>query len=212
MIAACRAPARRLRETPVDSDRTRHLAACDLKGASSLHILWDFDGTLINSYPNYVKAFHQMLGRPDISEDDIYPHLKVSFTQAYVEFGVSDEQRALLQLLIREFPPASFPPFPGIRDVLAANTNVIMTHGPRAEVMKILDHHDMTKYFLEIVTIDDGFPLKPDPASYAYLHSCKPIDLAVGDRLIDILPAKALGMKTCLFQNPEEGADFYLND
>lgn len=182
------------------------------EGLPIVHILWDFDGTLIDSYPNYTKAFHQMLGRSDISEDDIFPHLKLSFTTAYVHYGVTDEQRALLQLLIREYPPSTYRPFDGVKDVLAAHSNVIMTHGPRDEVMKILHYHDMTKYFLDIITMDDGFPLKPDPASYAYLHSRKPIDLVVGDRVIDILPGKELGIRTCLFQNPSDGADYYLSD
>ncbi|GAY77594.1 hypothetical protein NBRC111894_3148 [Sporolactobacillus inulinus] len=35
--------------------------------------------------------------------------------------------------------------------------------------------------------------------------------MAVGDRTLDIIPAKKLGKKTCLFQNDAPGADFYLD-
>jgi FMN phosphatase YigB (HAD superfamily) len=55
-------------------------------------------------------------------------------------------------------------------------------------------------------------PRKPDAASYKYLHEKYEIHLAIGDREIDILPAKSLGIKTCLFQKSTPGADFYLSE
>ncbi len=77
--------------------------------------------------------------------------------------------------------------------------------------MKILKYYCFEKYFIEIVTGDDGFPRKPEPASYEYLHQRHAIDLVIGDRSLDIIPAKKLGIKTCLFQNKESGSDYYLN-
>lgn len=38
------------------------------------------------------------------------------------------------------------------------------------------------------------------------------LDLIIGDRELDILPGKQLGIKTCLFQNNQPGANYYLSD
>jgi|GEM_PF-2064133 len=85
-----------------------------------------------------------------------------------------------------------------------------MTHKPRKELMNILSYYGWIDYFDDIVAGDDGFPRKPDPASYIYLHNKHKIDLAIGDREIDIIPAKIIGIKTCLFKNSTPGADLYI--
>ncbi len=87
-----------------------------------------------------------------------------------------------------------------------------MTHKPRDEVKVILDYYQWNDYFQEIVAGDDGFPRKPNAASYRYLHEKYHLDLAIGDRLLDLLPAKEIGISTCFFQNSSPGADFYLNN
>lgn len=78
--------------------------------------------------------------------------------------------------------------------------------------MSILDYYGWGHYFSNIVAGDDGFPRKPDPASYRYLNDRNKLDLIIGDREIDILPGKLLGVQTCLFQNSTPGADYYLWD
>jgi phosphoglycolate phosphatase len=107
--------------------------------------------------------------------------------------------------------PSQTPPFSGVEEILRfANVNVIMTHKAREEVIHILKYYEWEHYFKDIVAGDDGFPRKPDPASYIYLHAKHKIDIAIGDRELDILPAKSIGIKTCLFQNNTPGADIYL--
>ena len=174
-----------------------------------MHILWDFDGTLMDTYPAYAKLLKRTVETP-FSEDEIYSLLKVTFGHAFRKLGLTQEQTDRFRARERKLQPTEFRPFPGVRDVLAAaEINVIMTHKFREGVAGILKFHGMDQYFTEIVSADDGFPLKPDPASYRYLHEKYRIDLVVGDRELDILPAKALGIRTCLFQNHTPGADFY---
>ncbi|MEI2428579.1 HAD hydrolase-like protein, partial [Priestia megaterium] len=36
-----------------------------------MNILWDFDGTIFDTYPTIVKAFKELLTDQTISEDDI---------------------------------------------------------------------------------------------------------------------------------------------
>ena len=177
-----------------------------------MNLLWDFDGTLMDTYPAYTKMVKDAVqcGLPD---EEIFALLKVSFGHAFKELDLSDEEIKQIKRLERGLTPEDFKPFPGLREVLeAAEVNVIMTHKERALAKAILEANDLDRYFTEIVAIDDGYPRKPDPASYRYLHEKYRIDLAVGDRELDIIPAKMLGIQTCLFQNHKAAADYYVDD
>ena len=177
-----------------------------------MHILWDFDGTLMNTYPAYARTFKKALDVPQ-SEEEIFSLLKVTFGHAFRTLGLCEEQIEHLRSLERQLKPEEFRPFPYVEEVLAAaDINVIMTHKNREGALNILRSHGLDKYFTEVVSSEDGFPLKPDPTSYRYLHEKYQLDLAVGDRELDILPAKAIGIRTCLFQNHTPGADYYVDN
>ena len=62
-------------------------------------------------------------------------------------------------------------PFAGVEEVLKfADKNVIMTHKHRTGVMDILKYYGWEKYFVDMITIDDGFPRKPNSLAYNHLH------------------------------------------
>ncbi|MBD3922953.1 HAD-IA family hydrolase [Paenibacillus sp. PR3] len=175
-----------------------------------MNILWDFDGTLFDTYPAYTDIFYEELGG-QVSKEEILAHLKISFTHAVRHYGLTEQQIKRVFAMEQDIDPALTPPFPYVEKVLQlAEINVIMTHKPRNEVIHILNHYGWTDYFNEIVAGDDGYPRKPDSASYVYLHNKYRIDLAVGDRELDIIPARSIGIQTCLFQNNTPGADLYL--
>ncbi|MBO0993568.1 HAD-IA family hydrolase [Bacillus sp. SD088] len=177
-----------------------------------MNILWDFDGTLFDTYPVFTKALKQVMKNENVTEEEIYAQIKISFRHGIQFFNLSDEHMNQFILLANQLPADEFKPFPGVEEVLSyANKNVIMTHSSRAEVLRTIRAHGWEKYFSDIVAGDDGYPRKPHTASYEYLHQKHRIDLAIGDRTIDIIPAKQLGISTCLFQNNEPGADYYLS-
>lgn len=177
-----------------------------------MKILWDFDGTLFDTYPGYAKMIKKVF-KGEQSPEDIYSLLKVSFGHAFKELALSKEQIDEVHKLERALEPKDFMPFPGVKKVLeSAELNVIMTHKYREGVVDILKANNMDQYFTEIVALDDGYPRKPDPESYWYLHNKYGIDLVVGDRELDIIPGKSIGAKTCLFQSKAPGADYYIND
>ncbi|WP_347550157.1 HAD-IA family hydrolase [Pseudalkalibacillus hwajinpoensis] len=176
-----------------------------------MRILWDFDGTLFNTYPAFTKVMKKLL--PEVKEEDILKELKVSFHHAKQVFQLTDGQVNQFREMDSALSPDDKPPFQGLEDILLkADINVIMTHKPRAEVNAILKHFQMEHHFADLVAGDDGYPRKPDASSYRYLHNKHELDLAIGDRVLDILPAKELGLKTCLFQNDAPGADFYVTN
>ncbi|MBM6617557.1 HAD-IA family hydrolase [Bacillus suaedaesalsae] len=175
-----------------------------------MNILWDFDGTIIDTYPVYTRVFQRIAGE-HIPLDKILAQMKVSFTQAETHFQLTEQQKKQLRFECDQISVDSVSPFPFVEDILQrADTNVIMTHKSKQQVIDILTYHRLYDYFTDMVTADDNFPRKPNASSYRYLHEKHKLNLAIGDREIDILPAKEIGLKTCLFQNNTAGADYYL--
>lgn len=177
-----------------------------------MNILWDFDGTLFDTYPAYTEVLYKILGEK-IEKDSIYKELKVSFSHAIQFFGLTEQQIKEIKDMNKEIDVSAVKPFPGVEEILKkADTNVIMTHKSYAGVTHFLRHYGWEKYFAEIVTLENGFPRKPAVDSYHYLHTKYSIDLAIGDRELDLIPANKLGIQTCMFQNQCEIADFHLVD
>ncbi|KMN43269.1 HAD-IA family hydrolase [Bacillus sp. LK2] len=176
-----------------------------------MNILWDFDGTLFDTYPVYTKILSQVIGKKG-SEEEIYTKLKVSFSHAIDYYKISEKQISEIDVLESQIIIADIKPFEKVEEVLKfAHKNVIMTHKDRAGVLSILNHYGWDKYFADMVTIDDGFPRKPNSLAYDYLHKKHNIDLAIGDRELDLLPAKELGISTCMFQGKCDVADYFLS-
>ncbi|WP_421385331.1 HAD-IA family hydrolase [Bacillus salacetis] len=177
-----------------------------------MNILWDFDGTLFDTYPAYTKVLSTVLGET-VDEKEIYGKLKVSYSHAIDYYKVPEDKQEEMMQLREKLSPEDMKPFEHVEEILKwADKNVIMTHKSRDGVLAILDHYGWRDYFSDIVTIDDGYARKPDPESYVYLHNKHHIDLAIGDRELDLLPAKKLGIATCIFQAECEIADYQLQD
>ncbi|WP_409276022.1 HAD-IA family hydrolase [Neobacillus sp. SCS-31] len=177
-----------------------------------MKLLWDFDGTIFNTYPSYTKLLMEILG-DGYTEEEAFAQLKISFGHAFRFFKITEEQSRKMLEKVRGLKPEEFLPFPGVEDILRrADINVIMTHKEKEDVEKVLAHYNFDRYFTEVVGMENGFPRKPDPAAYAYLHKKYGIDLVIGDRAIDLEPARRLGILTVSFQNHESEADFYLDD
>lgn len=177
-----------------------------------MNILWDFDGTLFDTYPAYTSILHKTLGET-YDKQEIYNKLKVSYSHALDFYRVSSEQEEEIKRLRKKLAPKDMKPFTGVEEILKfATKNVIVTHKHRDGVLAILNHYGWDKYFVEIITIDDGFPRKPNSIAYSHLHNKYRIDLAIGDRELDLLPAKEIGISTCIFQNHTDIADYRLDD
>ncbi|MDQ0232079.1 HAD-IA family hydrolase [Metabacillus malikii] len=177
-----------------------------------MNILWDFDGTLFDTYPGYTKIFSQVL-EVEAPKDEIYKRLKVSLSHAIDYYRLTENQVKEMEQLKRQLLPEDSLPFEHVEEILKyADKNVIMTHKDRAGVLDILKHYGWEKYFVDMVASDDGYPRKPDAASYRYLHEKHHIDLVIGDRDLDLIPGKELGIKTCAFGTKSEVADYYLEN
>lgn len=176
-----------------------------------MNILWDFDGTLFDTYPVYTKLLSEILG-DTVDKQEIYKNLKISYSHAIQYYNISCEQEEQIKILKGKITAKEMKSFAGVEEILKfADKNVIMTHKHMAGVMDILIYYGWDKYFVDMVTIDDGFPRKPNSLAYDHLHKKHNIDLAIGDRELDLIPAKELGISTCMFQGNCDVADYSLS-
>jgi HAD superfamily hydrolase (TIGR01549 family) len=180
------------------------------------YIIWDFDGTLVDTYPEIARAVNQALATfgKSVSLERVIELSSISLdfctSELSKEFAIAqealDEQ---FSICYETVDLQKQHPFPYVIEVCKkvqelGGQNFIMTHRRKKSLHELLSLHHLHFYFTDIVAGDDGFPRKPDPTAMCYLlekHHL-PIDkvLVIGDRPIDIFAGQAIGAKTCLFR------------
>jgi HAD superfamily hydrolase (TIGR01549 family) len=177
------------------------------------YYLWDFDGTLFDTYTVMAKAFQDALHDfgHDADIEDIYAKMKVSM-DVVIDF-YSKEFRLENSFVERYLTILSdkideIRAFPDVEETLAAivkngGKNFIVTHRGRS-TNDVIDHLHLSQYFVEYVTSENGFARKPSPDAINYLlekYSMKPEEtIMVGDRALDILAGKNAGCMTAYFR------------
>lgn len=163
------------------------------------HYLWDFDGTLFDSYPHIRACMEKVVAEEHLSCDstELWRRLLVNFAEGRKYAGISPEAyRRFLDYYhaigSNELAPRVIP-YQGIGDLLRAivengGKNYLYTHRDKTAIA-FLDQFNLTEYFADFVTSEENFPTKPAPdAVLAILHrnNLDPRDcVMVGDRLID---------------------------
>mgnify|MGYP001312022277 CR=1 FL=1 len=194
------------------------------------NLIWDFDGSLFNTYPAMVKLFRQALLRKGYvtSENEILSLMKDTLGKAvnfYLDRGVDCDFYKDFKKSEEELDPAEQPPFEGAREVCSVvvrngGRNLIITHRSRKTAFKLLSHFEMTSLFSDIITRESGFKRKPDPDAFIYAirnYRLNPKStLSIGDRDLDVIAARDAGTKTCFFsQNgarPSIDVDFIIDN
>lgn len=194
------------------------------------NVIWDFDGTLFDTYPAMVYAFKRSLQDRGIeeSEENILNEMKVSFSTAVKHFTelykldskfVEDYKIYEKKSDLDKIVPFHFSKEVCEEIIKKGGRNFILTHREEETALKILRFHDMEKLFTEAATIDKGFKRKPDVEGFLYLINKydmnKSETLVVGDRDIEIIGAKNSGVKSCLYNTNaadcREQPDYIIN-
>ena len=194
------------------------------------YLLWDFDGTLFDTYPPLVRAIEQALGASGASVPAeriralLTDTLASTITTLSAELGIGRDDLAAWVAHYRDTneTPEDCPPFPGVialceRFMASGGAHLLFTHRERPMLDRLLTYHGADHLFLDILTSDEGYPRKPDPAGFRALieRNSRPRDrvLAVGDRDLDILAGTGAGIATCLYDaepSPDALPDYYV--
>lgn len=178
-------------------------------------LVWDVDGTLLDTYPAMTAAIAAAFGDlgVEVPETQVNRLCKVSFdhcmqilTQRYQVHA--DQVLECLDRRREDIVLTEQHPFPGVHEVCAqvlemGGANFILTHRDRASLRVLLDAHHLASYFTDAVAGDDGFPRKPNPLGLTTLLSrhgiAKGEALMIGDRELDIAAGRRAGIATCLY-------------
>lgn len=189
-------------------------------------IIWDFDGTLFDTYPLMARNVVRTLGELGVQAPagEVMDRLLESFGACMDYFGglhgISGEALLERYRAVRARHAENAKPFPGVEQLLRkfagqGGRSFVFTHRG-GSAARYLEEAGLAPYFTDIVTWDDRFRRKPDPSGNLHIIGTHALDpamvLAVGDREIDILAGKAAGTATCLFRSglPETIADYHI--
>jgi HAD superfamily hydrolase (TIGR01509 family) len=181
--------------------------------------VWDFDGTLFDTYPAMVDGALQAMAALGILADQetIYPIMKKFSTRQLIkEYQLPEKQ---FTPLFHRYEAASqkiSKPFAGTQEVLRllksqGAKHFILTHRLSTSTWGLLEQFDLTDLIEEVIGIDRNFPRKPAPDSLNDLiqrHQLKKSEtIMIGDRRLDIEAGKNAGVLTCLYD-----IDHFLQD
>ncbi|ELK48541.1 HAD-IA family hydrolase [Halobacillus sp. BAB-2008] len=193
------------------------------------HIIWDFDGTLFDTYPWMARAFKETLESRGIDEpaETIEGHMRVSASTAYKhyeqKYGIDEDFLAAYNKKRSEAEMEHSKPYEEIEAVctyIAASgrKNYLFTHKGITAV-ELLQKAGIADCFTECITAERGFARKPSPDAIHHLiekHRMKPEQtIMIGDRDLDLLSGKHAGISACYFSEKKEEsdhADYTLHD
>ncbi|QFP76925.1 HAD-IA family hydrolase [Deinococcus sp. AJ005] len=195
-------------------------------------LLWDLDGTLLDTYPAIDGALQDALARLGHSTElaAIVPLTRVTLGHAIqtlaARLGLEEDTlwQAYGQAEVRRSGQFA-PPMPYAREVMVGvrargALNLVVTHRDREGAIARLQTAGLWPLVDDLVSVSDGYPRKPDPGMFLaamYRYALKPADcLAVGDRELDIRAAHAAGLRAALLLTPGANlaveAEFILAD
>lgn len=190
------------------------------------HYLWDFDGTLFDTYPRIASAMQAAFA--DFGHEMPYREVlalaKRSVSHALDTLREKFETKATQEELIARYrfheggysAENAAPLYPGIKELLAqivrrGGKNYLYTHrGPSS--LQYLEGYGIGALFAGSITGRDPYPPKPAPDAILMLMKRHGMDrgrvVMVGDRDIDLQAALNAGAAGCLFDPDGFYADF----
>lgn len=184
--------------------------------ALSPALVWDLDGTLIDSAPDICRALNSILadaGHARLGDDAIRGMIgdgvarlvERGFSAAGARLDDAALKRSVERFLTRySADPAGLTvPFPGAEDTLAELARAGVRHGictnkPEALSRSVLRELGMDRYFDAIVGGDTRPAMKPDPeplrACIEALGATTATTTMIGDSAIDVAAARAVGI------------------
>ena len=176
------------------------LVAWQLAFAGVRHAFWDFDGTLLDSYPAMVRAFTAAAADFGIGVTQeralslMKENLRYCCDVIGGENGVaSDELIAAFRRHEQDELKQGWPPVEGIPEALKALhdrgvKHYVATHRD-LQCRELLEMANLAQYFAGYVTSEDKLPRKPAPDMLLHLMGKYGLDPAqcvmIGDRPLD---------------------------
>ena len=181
------------------------------------HFIYDFDGTLSDSYPVFLQILKEIMARyggtTSCSDEELYRKMKDRVVEAYR--AVKWQGDVSKDLFFEDFVDAQdaryaeFQLFPDAERLLRAvvesgKKNYLYTHSGKP-VYRIMEKMGISQYFTFVLDATQGFSSKPAPDALLSLIDRFDLDpqtcVMIGDRPIDVQAGANAGMQSCLFDS-----------
>lgn len=175
---------------------------------NSTAVLFDWDGTLLDSFPAGYHASITVLKHYGIDVDRrrFLETYSPNWYESYEKLGLPPEEWDNAdQMWRRTYRDQVTSPFPFVRQLLSrlnesGLTLGLVTAGNRTRVRRELRDHGLEDFFAVVVCFEDTEEKKPHPAPLARaldeLNVTAPATVYVGDRPEDIVMGKNVGAYT----------------
>jgi phosphoglycolate phosphatase len=187
-----------------------------LGGSAAGHVVFDLDGTLVDSVPLITSLLNAMLAdrgeSPLVSEAEVRPHVTAggpAMIEALLRGRCGETASALTEFRARyaEAPTPMDSVYPGAREALetlagAGYGLAVCSNKTQALCDKVLGDVGLAGYFGAIVGTGPEAPLKPDPTGYRLALSRSGghvgASCLVGDSDVDLMLARRAGVPVVL--------------
>lgn len=182
-------------------------------------VIWDLDGTLLESYHVIVESIYLTFLEAGIEMSrEMIKEYAIRSSSSSLFYRVADEKGIDVATLFARYRQISGSKYKLIAAMDGAQETLqglqkmgvehyVFTHRGTTTV-PVLDHLGMTDFFGEILTSRSGFARKPDPEALTYLIQKYDLDpentFYVGDRNLDIACANNAGIRGILFRRPND--------
>ena len=196
------------------------------------NLIFDLDGTIINSYPHFVEFFYEVCKKNGVEvpydRETVYRMLKITVPQAYARLNCEDKMS--YEKFYSDFVglyTQNYQKLTGFEETVslirhakeAGKKNYLYTHtGPVAkDILKNLGIFDCFEFVLDA---SYHFPAKPAPDALLFLAEKNGLDvkecIMIGDRPIDALAGINAGMVGFLWDEenlfPDAKVDYLCKD
>jgi len=177
-------------------------------------IIFDLDGTLVDSKQDIINAINFMLKEmslPEKSGKEIISYVGKGINELLVrslesqDTDVNNKGRVLFKSYYKKHPADHAYLYKGVKETLKYFKNkqkAVITNRNHKSALNILKKMDIDTYFTQTIGDDNKLCLKPSKGQFDKLFdilSVKKKDkiIMVGDMDVDIIAAKAAGVFTC---------------
>lgn len=193
-----------------------------------MNYIWDFDGTLYDTYPIMMKALMRTFEDFDLQKDqvDVYKKIKEeSIRQMIIDWQlpIPDFDQTYHQYEAQQNKGSL--PFVEAKDTLKklqekGGQHFILTHRTVESTWRLLKRDGLDSLIVEIIGSDSNFPRKPDPAAINYFINNHQLDrsqtVMIGDRKLDIEAGNNADVQTVFFDldflGQEITATYFINN
>lgn len=181
-----------------------------------INIIWDVDGTLIDSYDSIIKHIKKTINHfnIDYSSEFIRDMCQKESTTYFYEYVSKNNNISFEEIFnyhnsdpIRDLSLIKL--MPSVKEFLETSKELNVKHYIYTHrgitTNKICEMLGVKEYFEEIVTSENGFKRKPDPEAINYLidkyQMNKENTYYLGDRLLDQRCGRNAGIKAIYYQS-----------